>query len=153
MSKPTEEAIMNAYLADMQRELAQGEKLKQQTESLRTENWTLEKRNEELKTTITDIENRAQTLKINEEDFNKRYSEFDQKEKAFRNEQSAFYQKELKLSNDLNNFEALKVEQDKREKDLIDKEKAVDAREYEVEIDKGKLEQKLKAYRDKLSLN
>jgi hypothetical protein len=41
---------------------------------------------------------------------------------------------------------------EKRIKNLEDKEKAVEAREYEVEIEKGKLEQKLKVYRDKLSL-
>ena len=150
--KPTQDQVMAAYLADMQRELAQGEKLKQQTEAMRTENWSLEKRNSELKTNIASTEAREKNLKAIEAEYLKNAEILDKKEKAFKNEQNEFYQRQIKLADDIKKYDEFKAELGKRIKNFSDKEKAIEAREYEVEIDKGKLEQKLKAYRDKLSL-
>ncbi len=90
MSKPTQQEIMEAVLLEMQKDVAQGEKLKQQTETLRTENWSLERRNEELKKLNLEIEEKEKRLKNNEEDYQKRLTIINQREFTLRKEQEKF---------------------------------------------------------------
>ena len=152
MTIPTKKEIMEAYLADLQKDIALGEQLKQQLENLRTENWSLEKRNKELRSNLALIEEREKALIFKETEFEKRLHEFNQKEILSRQEKGQFYQNQIQLNKDKEEFDFLKLDLEKRFKNLIDREKAVEAEEYDLKIEKGKLEQKLRVYRDKLSI-
>ncbi len=150
--KPTQQEIQEAYLQDLQKEVAQLEGVKRSVEGMRTENWTLEKRNNELKVKIEEISRKENNLKIKEEELNLKEKNLSQRESSVVNEREILYSGQIKLSKDIQEFNLEKGEFDKKAKDLSDKERSIEAREYEVEIKNGKLEQKLKAYRDKLSI-
>ena len=152
MKKPSSQEIMEAYLMDLQKEIAMAEKLKQEVESMRTENWSLEKRNSELKKGVVEMEALEKRVKQEREYVDKRSNELDERQRNINHQTEELNTKQVKLIEDLNHYEKLKTEIDQRLKNIIDQEKAIEAKEYDIDIERGKLEQKLKIYRDKLKI-